>query len=169
MNVFLSPDFNNDQTIASFVADVQLRLHLLMESQNVSRTELAERASMSKSRISQIFGQHANITLDTLARLFHALGQNVTVTSPLLDELLSKSESIKGPEAHHLGQLGNDDYAEIELALFKQFQDADLEHFEVLLRSGWDHIPENSPYLPVECESSLDNHYSEENTLGKAA
>ncbi len=147
MNMSLSPMSDPRQTIASFVADVQMRLHILMEQQNVSRSELAERAHMSKSRISHIFGQHANITLDTLARLFHALGQEVTVTCPFLERVLSGAtapsmeRAVDREEVDCVDSIrqtdSKDSNEDDELAFLQQASSKDLEHSQNTMILRW--------------------------------
>lgn len=51
----------------------------LMQQQNVTRTELAQRLGKSKSWISQMLAGEANFTLRTLADVFGALGQRAAV------------------------------------------------------------------------------------------
>ena len=55
------------------------RIVELMQQQNVTRTELAQRLGKSKSWISQLLAGEANFTLRTLADVFGALGQRAVV------------------------------------------------------------------------------------------
>jgi transcriptional regulator with XRE-family HTH domain len=90
----------DDETLAieGFVADVQFRLHQIMKAKNISRTELAERLGVRKSRISNIFGHNSNITLETLGRVLHALGEEGTLSTPTADNRLAElSSSAKEP------------------------------------------------------------------------
>jgi transcriptional regulator with XRE-family HTH domain len=48
---------------------------------NMTRAKLAKAAGISKGRVSQIFNDPGNISLDTVVRLSRALGMKVTVTA----------------------------------------------------------------------------------------
>jgi transcriptional regulator with XRE-family HTH domain len=61
-----------------FVADIQSILHRMMFDKGVSRADLAKRLGVSKPRISQYFAHDgSNLTARTLARIFHALGEQL--------------------------------------------------------------------------------------------
>ena len=71
----------------NLLIDYQFLLQELMVSKNVSRTELAEKAGISKARLSQIFSAEANPTLKTFARLFYALGEEIQVGLKSFEEV----------------------------------------------------------------------------------
>jgi transcriptional regulator with XRE-family HTH domain len=58
----------------NFLIDCQFLIQDLLNRTGISRTELARRAGISKSRLSQILSAEANPSVKTFARLFHALG-----------------------------------------------------------------------------------------------
>ncbi len=65
----------------NLLIDYQFLLQERMSQKGVSQSELAERAGISKARMSQVLSDDANPTLKTFADLFYALGERVLVTS----------------------------------------------------------------------------------------
>jgi transcriptional regulator with XRE-family HTH domain len=61
--------------------DCQILLQETISNRSMTRSALAERAGMSKARLSQIMRPEANPTIKTMARLFHALGEDLFVTT----------------------------------------------------------------------------------------
>lgn len=90
------PEAKNSEEIAAvekFLVETQFRLHQLMEKKNMSRKNLAEELGVSKARVSQLFGDRPNITLETLARIFFALQEpSGRVTSDTIQEILGELE-----------------------------------------------------------------------------
>lgn len=88
-------DHNEDVTFAveAFVIDTQSRLHQLMKAKNVSKAELARRMGTSKARVSALFGDHANLTLNTVGRILAALDETAHLSSPEIDRRLKQ---VKG-------------------------------------------------------------------------
>jgi transcriptional regulator with XRE-family HTH domain len=82
----------------NLLIDYQFLLQERMTQKGVSQSQLAERAGISKARLSQVLSDNANPTVKTFADLFHALGERVYVTSvPVL-------EAVSGREAAVLSQ-----------------------------------------------------------------
>lgn len=54
----------------------------MMEQNEVTRSDLAERINKSKGHVSQLLNGGRNMTLRTLAELAHALGGRVELSSP---------------------------------------------------------------------------------------
>ena len=76
--------------IESLVFSVQVALQRAMSKHGVTNKELAHRLGMSPARVSQVFSSNGpNLTLKTIARIQHALGEDF--------ELVSKSE-IEAPK-----------------------------------------------------------------------
>lgn len=76
--------------IEALVFSVQVALQRAMHKNGVTNKELAERLGMSPARVSQIFSSNGpNLTLKTIARIQHALGEEF--------EFLSKSE-VQAPK-----------------------------------------------------------------------
>lgn len=76
--------------VETFIADTQLRLHQLMEAKGVTRSQLAERLGVRKSRVTAMFGGNPNLTLVTLARVLHALDETAVLSSPTIDRRLAQ-------------------------------------------------------------------------------
>lgn len=66
---------NETQAVLNFTVWSQARIRQAMAEARVTRAELARRTGLSKSRMTQIFGEYPNVTLETVARLFFALGE----------------------------------------------------------------------------------------------
>lgn len=59
--------------------EVGILIARLREQENLNQTQLAARAGMNASKISQIETSTRNVTLNTLARLAHALNRRVKI------------------------------------------------------------------------------------------
>lgn len=57
--------------------DVQYALQAAMAKHDVNRSELARRLGVSKSRVSQMFTDDANLRLNTVARAFAVLDEEI--------------------------------------------------------------------------------------------
>lgn len=62
----------------SFVAGVQQTIRREMKQRGVGRSELARRLGVSAPRVSAIL-RKGNMTLETAARVFHALGVQIRI------------------------------------------------------------------------------------------
>ncbi len=66
--------------IEDLVFNIQLKIHQTLKDNDISQRELAERIGVSPPRVSQWLSRRgANLTLKTLARIFHALDDAVCV------------------------------------------------------------------------------------------
>ncbi len=72
------------------VIDAQFLIQEALTERGLTRTELADRAGISKARLSQLMRAEANPTLRTLARLFHALDDQLCLSRKGATTLLSK-------------------------------------------------------------------------------
>lgn len=70
----------------NLLVDYQFLLQERMAKKGLSQTALAERAGISKARLSQIMSDEANPTVKTFAGLFYALGDRVNVSSTPLEQ-----------------------------------------------------------------------------------
>jgi DNA-binding phage protein len=77
----------------NFLIDIQFLLQKVLTDKGVTRSVLAKKRGISKARLSQIFAAEANPTVKSCARLFHALGEELTVSvknserkTPSMDE-----------------------------------------------------------------------------------
>ena len=64
----------------NFLIDIQFLLQQALTDKGVTRSDLAKKLGVSKARLSQIFAAEANPTVKSVARLFHALGAELTVS-----------------------------------------------------------------------------------------
>ena len=89
----------NDELISAeetLIADVQVAIHNLMLDRGVSRADLARALGVSDARVSQMFSDAApNLTLRTIARIFHVLGEQCRFTCDRWEEIL---EAAREPE-----------------------------------------------------------------------
>lgn len=79
----LGPKNNNEARIFAeekFRVGVQFMIQSTMRKKNVSQKELARRLNISEARISRFFSPGCNITVRNLARIFHALGEECTLS-----------------------------------------------------------------------------------------
>jgi transcriptional regulator with XRE-family HTH domain len=85
----------------NLLIDFQFLLQEVVTQKGVSLSELAEKAGVSKSRISQVLSPEANPTAKTFARLFHALGEEVSVSVKKKSEAATaESQPAKETEPH---------------------------------------------------------------------
>lgn len=79
----LEPQDKNEEevyAIEKLVGNMQAEIMEAMEVSGVTKSDLAERMGINKSRVSHLLGDKArNITLATVARVFFALGQEAQV------------------------------------------------------------------------------------------
>ena len=88
----------------ALIVDAQTAINTLMVELGVSRAELAERLGVSQARVSQMFSDNAkNLTLRTLARVFHALGDHCRITSDQLEPILGSTKSAEIVEREESG------------------------------------------------------------------
>ena len=79
----------------NLLIDFQFLLQEVMTRKGITLSELAEKAGVSKARVSQVMSSEANPTAKTFARLFCALDEEVCVgTKPKA----GKSIPIESPE-----------------------------------------------------------------------
>jgi transcriptional regulator with XRE-family HTH domain len=83
----------------NLLIDYQFLLQERMQQKGISQTELAQRAGISKARLSQILSDEANPTVKTFAELFHVLGERVHVTSVPLGQAFEKADQQEGAAA----------------------------------------------------------------------
>jgi transcriptional regulator with XRE-family HTH domain len=79
----------------NLLIDFQFLLEELMMKKGIERAELAARTGISEARLSQLMGAAANPTAKTFARLFHALGEEVTISTKH-KRLLAIEEKLPG-------------------------------------------------------------------------
>ena len=72
--------------------DYAIELNEKMEEQNISRSNLAEKISVSKAYISKILGGYANFTIDSMSKLAFTLGYKIKVTFDAIDDAKNISQ-----------------------------------------------------------------------------
>ena len=93
----LGPQSRDEEVIyaeENLRVDLQLRLQKLLNHTKLSRREFAVRAGMTEQQVSRLFSSSANPRLRTLARLFHALGDECVITSSKLETLAGRSNAF---------------------------------------------------------------------------
>lgn len=63
----------------NLLIDFHFLIQQLMSEKGVTRSQLAEKAGLSKARLSQLLSVEANPTVKSMARLFYALGEDVHI------------------------------------------------------------------------------------------
>ncbi|WP_170216377.1 helix-turn-helix domain-containing protein [Allostella humosa] len=73
----------------ALIADVQFAIHNLLEIKDLKPVDLARILGITEPRVSQIFrDEPTNLTLRTIARIFHALGEVPQLTCPALQSII---------------------------------------------------------------------------------
>ena len=83
----------------------------LMESQNISKVELAKKIERSKSHVTQILSGSRNMTMHTLAELAFMLGHTVKVRAEPISKpkMISISREAMRRDLHKSGQVVSQD------------------------------------------------------------
>ncbi len=91
LSEIFEPQNDNEKTILAIEAlavSVQLALQKVMVEGGVSQRDLAEKLGVSAARVSQMLStQGANLTIKTIAKIAHALGEGF--------ELVSRTEVLR--------------------------------------------------------------------------
>ena len=65
------------------IFDMQLMVHEAAARHGLTYSQVAERAGISKARMSQIMGSNANPTVRTIAKIMTAIGEKATIVERL--------------------------------------------------------------------------------------
>lgn len=132
---------NGEQAAENFLADVQLRLLVLMDVKHVGRAELATRLGVHRSRVTQMLGASSNLTVATLGRVFEALDEVPELTSTAIRHAINEAaaEECSEDALHDFAQ--QHDGKEDAWSLILNFDNWDLsrqsiEHLEFANESG---------------------------------
>jgi transcriptional regulator with XRE-family HTH domain len=128
----------------NFLIDCQFRLQEVMTEKGITVSQLAEKAGVSKSRISQVMSPEANPTAKTFARLFHALGEEITL------ELKKKTK-----QADLRPNIENVEKEQTETWNWTQDQAPERVLDHQLVRIVKETFASNDNYAPVVMESEL--------------
>ena len=74
--------------IEALKADVQQALHPVMKFKGLSRKAVAEKMGRSPAFITQLLSDDANLTLETIAKVFLAIGDTPRFSSEAFEEVL---------------------------------------------------------------------------------
>ncbi|HEY2213287.1 MAG TPA: helix-turn-helix transcriptional regulator [Bradyrhizobium sp.] len=87
----------------NLLIDCHFLIQEMMSEKGVTRSQLAEKAGISKARLSQMLSAEANPTLKSVARIVHALGESVSVTrKPLSAPAMGGTGPMGLPKAAEL-------------------------------------------------------------------
>lgn len=70
-----TPDFTAERVAVAFLVEINAR----MLAQGISNVELAQRMGTTRSYITRLFRGSANLSVQTMTRLAHAVGGSVRV------------------------------------------------------------------------------------------
>ena len=90
-----TPNQEEAFAIEALVFSVQVSLQKAMNKNGVSNKKLAERLGMSAARVSQIFSTKGpNLTVKTIAKIIHALGEEFEFVSKAEQHRKHMSEQV---------------------------------------------------------------------------
>lgn len=90
--------------VEDLVFQVQLELHRAMLRCGIDQAQLADRIGVTPARISQIFSKGGpNLTLKTIGRILHALGESFELRVGRPDS--GKSKQVKRVEQHRVREI----------------------------------------------------------------
>lgn len=81
----------------NLLIDFQFLIQELMSEADVTRSQLAEKAGISKARLTQILRAEANPTVKSMARLAHALGEAISVSRKPREQASGRNEWNQQP------------------------------------------------------------------------
>ncbi|MET4259788.1 DNA-binding phage protein [Bradyrhizobium sp. S3.12.5] len=84
--------------------DWQFLLQEMMSEKGVTKSQLAELAGISKPRLTQILSSEANPTVKSMARLFHALGEQLCVSRKALAAQKPPTSAVNKPSQWQWGE-----------------------------------------------------------------
>ena len=109
------PAHDGNQAAANFLANIQAKLGLLLKAKGVSRAELADRLKVGRPRITRLLGADSNMTVDTLARIFEALGEVPELRSEGITRALAELEARPWIEGYpEPGRVAADDWVDFQ-------------------------------------------------------
>ena len=98
--------YMEDPEVARLVVQGELIMEVtetlceLLEKENISRKELADRLGKSKGFVSQLLNGGRNLTLRTVADILHVLGYKVTLTPHKIEPKEGRGTSALKKGAH---------------------------------------------------------------------
>jgi len=80
-------------------ADVQLTIQEVMFAKGITRSHLAKLLGCSPANVTQLLAEDGNPTIESIARVFHALGDTCKFQSAFLEEQAPRSGRVRHSEA----------------------------------------------------------------------
>jgi len=79
--------------VERFRTEVQYAIQRIMMDRGISQAELAGKLGFSRARMSQILSPRCNLTIRSMARIFHALDDRCYVMSDRFGELVQSGHA----------------------------------------------------------------------------
>ena len=112
-----NPEEAEVYAVEELLAETQYCIQSVMGRKRVGRSELAKRLGCSPANVTQMLSEDSNLTLESIAKIFHALGDRVSVKS----EYLESRQARLSAEAHDATWVRMPSYAKEALVrLMKQ-------------------------------------------------
>ena len=80
-----NPEEAQVYAVEGLLAETQYCIQRVMNGKKVSRSALAKRLGCTPANVSQMLSEHSNLKLESVARIFHALGDTCIVKSRYLE------------------------------------------------------------------------------------
>ena len=94
------PEFAKLMAQGELIMEVTENLCELLEKENISRKELADRLGKTKGFVSQLLNGGRNLTLRTVADILHVLGYKVVLTAHKIEQKEVSGASARQKGAH---------------------------------------------------------------------
>lgn len=112
-----SPEEAEVYAVEELLAETQYCIQSVMGRKKVGRSELAKRLGCSPANVTQMLSEDSNLTLESIAKIFHALEDKVSVKS----EYLKSRQARVSAEAFDVTWVRKPSYAkEALVSLMKQ-------------------------------------------------
>ena len=79
--------------VEDLIAETQYCIQRVMNEKKISRSSLARSLGCSPANVTQMLSEDSNLRLDTVARIFHALGDKCILNSDFLEGVDSHQSS----------------------------------------------------------------------------
>ena len=91
--------------IEGLLAETQYCIESVMNRKNVSRSELARRLDCSPANVTQMLSEYSNLRLESVARIFHVLGDTCIVRSRYLESRKESTVAAAKEDKYALGSV----------------------------------------------------------------
>ncbi|KAA0698523.1 XRE family transcriptional regulator [Neorhizobium sp. P12A] len=85
--------------VEEYRADIQYEMLRAMKAAGLTQAELAKRMRISAAQVSQILGDDANLTAESVARFFRACGYQPKLSYVPAEENIENTDQTSGPQA----------------------------------------------------------------------